>query len=105
MGCVDSLQQYFVPCALYLRKGTPSKPRQPLAAPEQLSFGISDLHTKAPVTHCSKRHMAAAHCTMHLNLAMNPTCLEILSDLSHKPLKWKLPDKQLCGLLILPDLT
>ena len=89
----------------YLQRGTPSKPRQPLAAPEQLRFGISGLHTKAPVTDCIKRCMAAAHCAMHPNLALNPTCLEILCDLSHKPLEWKLPDKQLCGLLILPDLT
>lgn len=49
--------------------------------------------------------MAAAHYATHPNFALTLTCLEILCDLSYKPLEWKLPDKQLCGLLILPDLT
>jgi len=33
------------------------------------------------------------------------TCLEVLCNFSDKPLERKLPDKELCGLLVLPDLT
>ena len=32
-------------------------------------------------------------------------CLEVLSDLAHQPLEWKLPDEQLGGLLVATDLT
>ena len=31
--------------------------------------------------------------------------LEVLGDLTHQPLEWQLPDEQLSGLLVLPDLT
>jgi len=32
-------------------------------------------------------------------------CLEVLSDLSHKPLEGELADEQLCRLLVPPDFT
>lgn len=33
------------------------------------------------------------------------TNLEVLSNLTNKPLEWKLSDKELSGLLVTPDLT
>jgi hypothetical protein len=32
-------------------------------------------------------------------------CLEVLSNLTDKALEWKLPDKELSGFLVAPDLT